>query len=261
LKKDPKLVGSILQRATAATNSFVPDELRVKENEKLFSLTFNSLKNSTQSDFNIIWANSAIGFAKKKELVMELLMILNKNNGKINETFSLDQGMRWRIIQQAISWNIENAEEYLEKEKERDKSDRGDRAVRTAMSSYWDSKVKESSWKKYLDPNSLKGISNWQISADMAGFRWEHQHEIIKDYNLKFFENIKKIFKEREKEFSNSFFSNLFPFLPEDPLILSEVEKLLMELKSDEVVLQRNLKEEFDDLKRAQRCRNLVLKG
>jgi hypothetical protein len=43
----------------------------------------------------------------------------------------------------------------------------------------------------------------------MAGFRWRHQAEILVPYIDKFFAAVRRVFKEREKEFSSAFFSEV----------------------------------------------------
>jgi hypothetical protein len=76
------------------------------------------------------------------------------------------------------------------------------------MTSVWDSGVKEAAWKRYLDKKTE--LSVWQMEADMAGFQWRHQFDILSPYIDKFFAVIRNVFKEREKEFASAFFSEVF---------------------------------------------------
>lgn len=87
-----------------------------------------------------------------------------------------------------------------------------------------------------------------------------HQRELLKEYADKFFAEIRGIYKERTKEYSNSFFSLMFPWAPEDESLHNRVEELLRSLTPDEKALTRHLKEELDDLKRAKSCRDFASK-
>lgn len=43
----------------------------------------------------------------------------------------------------------------------------------------------------------------------MSGFRWEHQDELMRQYTDKYFEVVRSVFKNREKEFANAFFGSV----------------------------------------------------
>jgi aminopeptidase N len=256
-ERDAKLVSNILNRAQTAAITFLPESLFQNETTKLFRFAFEMLQTVGQDDFRIPWAHAMITFACTKESVSVLANILLQGDGKVG-VYTLDQKMRWSIVEKTVAWNLPESTVLLEKEKERDRSDRGERAVRTAMTSQWNAKVKEEAWNRYLNKNQAN-LSVWQIEADMAGFMWRHQSDILTPYVDKFFAVVRSVFKEREKEFASAFFAQLFPFLPEDPTVLARTENLINELQPDEQVLLRFLKETLDDLKRARACRQLSL--
>ena len=97
--------------------------------------------------------------------------------------------------------------------------------------------------------------------AEMSGFRWNHQKDILKPYTDRYFESIKDVFANLEKELAQSFAFHLFPDFPEDETILQRTEALLQSLdpKKDKL-LMRFVKESIDDLKRSKKCIDLVLK-
>jgi hypothetical protein len=45
--------------------------------------------------------------------------------------------------------------------------------------------------------------------SEMSGFRWEHQDELLRQYTDKFFEVVRNVFKNREKEFADAFFGSV----------------------------------------------------
>lgn len=89
----------------------------------------------------------------------------------------------------------------------------------------------------------------------MAGFRWFHQRNLTEEYKAKFFEVVRDVFQNREKEFAGSFAGNLFPYDPEDETVLQRSKDLLAQLGPEEQHLRHVLKELIDDLERARKCR------
>eukprot|EP01120_Amphizonella_sp_Union-15-10_P013798 TRINITY_DN649_c0_g3_i1.p1 TRINITY_DN649_c0_g3~~TRINITY_DN649_c0_g3_i1.p1 ORF type:complete len:725 (-),score=168.78 TRINITY_DN649_c0_g3_i1:516-2690(-) len=74
---DPKLIQTILRRASGTLSFFIPDAIKLEESQKLFDLSLESLKKSPEnSEQAIIWARSAIDFAKTKESVATLVPFL-----------------------------------------------------------------------------------------------------------------------------------------------------------------------------------------
>jgi len=257
VEQDPKLIGTILSRADIALSTFVPARLLQEEANGLFEVVHRKLTEATADDVCIVWASSCIDFAKSARSVQVLVEALGE--GKKIGKFALDQSMRWRVVNRAMSWNVEGAAALLEAEQKRDGSDRGNRCTLTAKTSQWDAKVKEAAWQRYLDPESSKTLSHHQLSADMNGFRWPHQAEMLEKYTELFFTLIRKMFKERTKEFFLSWFHACFPFKPEEGDIVIRTRALLAECTKEEPVLHRTLQEKLDDLLRAQKCRALCL--
>jgi len=250
----PKLVQTIIRRANAACSAFIPDAMREEYSDSLFKVAFKKLEDSTEAQWQIVWQRAAIGFARSKASVEILAKYLGE--GEKIGTFELDQSSRWSVVQKAMAHNIDGAEELLAKESEKDGSDRGLRSALTAKSSKWDEKVKAEAWARYMSKDTK--ASHHEQSADFAGFRWFHQREMLEKYKQLFFDNIKDVYKDRTKEFSRSFFYNLFPHCPEDPEVFEKTEALLASLDEKDAILRRIVKEQLDDLNRAKKCRALI---
>jgi aminopeptidase N len=258
-ENDSKLVQAVMRRCSVAATTFMPRALRETYSDKLFDFCWTQIQTATEKDFQIIWADNLISFAESKRSVSKLAEVLEKNEGKPSAHYAFNQTHRWRIVVRAVAWKIESADQLLEKEKARDNSDVGDRMVRTAQFSRWDAEVKQRAWERFLSVQQCEGVSVWQLEAEMSGFRWEHQDELLRQYTDKFFEVVRNVFKNREKEFADAFFGSFFPFYPEDAALIERVKQLLSELDADkEKVLQSRLKEELDDLIRARDCRALA---
>jgi len=92
------------------------------------------------------------------------------------------------------------------------------------------------------------------LAADFNGFRWNHQDDVLKGYDVKFFEAVTTFFRTRTKQLSTSFLHALFPYNPLDSTIVDRTKSLLETLTPDDAILSRLLREKLDDLKRASRC-------
>jgi len=68
---------------------------------------------------------------------------------------------------------------------------------------------KEELWNMYLNPETKLSMRIQQYS--MTGFNNINCLDEIKPYYEKWFENLIKVFKERAIDFSDSFFSCMFP--------------------------------------------------
>jgi len=78
---------------------------------------------------------------------------------------------------------------------------------------------------------------------------------LIAPYTDKFFDIIRSVFKDHEREYAVAFFGALFPSDPENQHVLDRAKALLHLLHAEEEqILVRNLKEEIDDLERARKA-------
>jgi len=215
----------------------------------LFDSTFANIS-SAADDFKIIWAKTAVNFARTNKTVTQLYHELKAHNK------AFDQGMRWNILVKAMAWGLEGAKELLDAEREQDKSDVGDRAVLTAKTSVAEAQVKSQAWQRYLDKESK--LSSHQLAADMGGFLWPHQKSLTSSFRDPFFESVRSVFKTRDREFAASFFSLLFPDDIENPTILEKTKALLNQLEPDEKHLRKEVKAKIDDIERAIKCRKML---
>jgi len=251
IESDAKLVQTILTRSSATLSHFVPSSMISHEAETLFGSLYSLLEKATDKDFKLIWARYLVDFARSASAVGIIAEQLKKDNPVFT------QEMRWGIVVRMVSWGLPGAEEVLEKEKERDKSDTGIRAALRAGTSVPKIEIKNEAWERFLNPQTK--LSVHQSAAEMSGFRWVHQDSILVPFNEKFFSSLRSVFESRDKEFCNSFFYSLFPMDPENPEILKRSKEILAQLEPKEKHLAKTLNEEIDDIERDLKCRQLVL--
>jgi len=250
IETDPKLLQTLLVRASAVLSFFLPNAIFPSYSEKLFHSFYNELNKAAEPDFKIIWARSVVDAAATESTVKILEEQLRNNNPVFT------QDLRWSIIHKLVAWGFPDAAEFLEKEKQKDISDTGARALLRAKTSVPDINGKRAAWERFINPE-IKSSAH-QSASEMSGFRWRHQESILEEFFEKFFQIISTIFKTREKEFANSFFVHLIPSNPEHPKILHCAEQLLASLSPEEKHLRKALQEAIDDLHRSIKCRILI---
>jgi len=220
----------------------------------MFDFAWTHLKETKDGDRRINLANALISFAQDKSSAEDLLQKIL--DGTKVEGFEFDQAMRWRILIKAVSFGVDGAEEKLALEEKRDSSDRGQRKLAEGKAAAPRKEVKAEVWNRIL---SDKDASFHTIAAVMSGFAGGvHQRELLREYDGHYFANVRKVFKERNKEFSSAFTGSLFPHFPEEDSVVVQTEELLKTLDDkEEQIIIRSLKESLDDLKRARKCRDL----
>eukprot|EP00455_Lapot_gusevi_P026977 TRINITY_DN2849_c0_g1_i1.p1 TRINITY_DN2849_c0_g1~~TRINITY_DN2849_c0_g1_i1.p1 ORF type:complete len:872 (+),score=303.42 TRINITY_DN2849_c0_g1_i1:77-2692(+) len=255
LETSSKLVATILRQASGTLSNFVPKALYESEADLLFSKSFEKLQQTTQPEWQIVWGNSVVDFARTRQAVASLVMYMEE--GQQIGTYTLPQNARWSLLKKIHAFDMDPDNNLLQLEEKRDSSDRGQRAVLSIRSAPPREAVKQAAWARYLDKNT--DLSHHMMSADMAGFQWSHQTELLAPFVQPFFDNLRPIFQERSKEFATAYLENLFPFYPEEPSILERSQQILESLNEEELILRRYMKEQLDDLVRAKKCRELVL--
>jgi len=217
-EKDPKLLQTVLNNAMSVLVYFVPKSLDPLYSDKLFYSFFNEYKKATQRDFIEVWTKAIIDFARTEATVKILQELLRNNNW-------FSQEIRWSIIQKLVAWGLPDAQEFLKIAQQMDTSDDGVRALLTINTCAPDIQLKRAAWARFINPDTK--LSAHQSTAEMAGFRWHHQESLLSEFTEQFFEIVPSIFKNREKEFSTSFYECLYPMEIENPRIIELSNHLL----------------------------------
>jgi aminopeptidase N len=202
----------------------------------------------------IIWARALIGSAINDE---DILLSARLADGEESvEGLTVDQDMRWGIASRFVGHGLSGAHERVAKELERDPSDRGQRAKLRCEVSVPEAGVKAVAWDKF---HTQEGYGSLYLTqAAMGGFNWNVQRDLLAPYVDRFFERVRGVFKERDKEFATGYFAALYPGYRVERETLGRSEALLKEV-GDDVLLTRTLKEAIDELERAVKCREFAL--
>ena len=81
------------------------------------------------------------------------------------------------------------------------------------------------------------------------------QHPLLDAYVERFFDEVRGVFRTRDKDFATDFFGALYPHHLPTQDIVRRSEALDAALGEDEWMLRRSLRDALDELQRAQACR------
>ena len=199
----------------------------------------------TNGDPHIMWARSAINSATTTADVARLAELVD-GSGSL-PVFSEDQEMRWAIATKGIAYGLPDAEERLARETERDRSDRGRRALLRAEASRPSSEAKADAWSRIHGD----GYGSFHLTrAAMMGFFWPGQDDVVEEYVDRFFSSVREVFETRDHPFARSYLLAMYPAYRADPIVLERSKKLLSSLNGSLPTLSRQLAEVADDLDR-----------
>ncbi|MEX2375637.1 MAG: M1 family aminopeptidase, partial [Dehalococcoidia bacterium] len=254
-EQDKNLVEAIVGRMLAAVSRYVPEDRKVAAAHQLFVTSWDAIEATDDPDMKIIWGRtlfSAAGLGaddvlRACELADEQVAIAG---------FTPDQDMRWSAAAAAVAHGLEGAWERVERERERDRSDRGQRAYIRCEISRPDPAVKQSAWDKFSDEAGFGSLH--LTAAAMSGFHWWIQAPLLDTYTERYFAQLADIFEHRDNEFAQRFFANLWPGYRVEEAILERANSLVQQHGDRLPTLRRQLLEAVDDLQRAMRCREFA---
>lgn len=245
-----ELVDGILGQATAALARYVPEEMKDEEGHKLFEAVLEGLRQAPAGDAKIIWMRALIASA----IVPEDIAVLGRlaDGEEAIEGLTVDQDMRWSIAAKYVAYDLPGAQDRVEREAERDPSDRGQRARLRCETSAPKPEVKHAAWERF----NGEGYGTLKMTeAAMSGFLWSKQRDLLEPYVEKFFEQVPEIVRTKDREYYSSYFGALFPGYRVEREILERSKRLLEEVGDELPTLARMLREANDDLARAIACR------
>ena len=252
-ESDTELIETILANVSAAIARYVPDARRDEQAHRFSEVAWEALQHAPKGDRQIIWMRTLIGLAITPE---DIDRVIRLAGGDLSvEGLTVDQEMRWGIAARATAHGIEGASARVAAERERDPSDRGERAALRAEVAEPSEDVKAEAWRRIHD----EGYGSLHLTgAAMDGFHWNVQRELLDPWVWEFFERLPEVFTERQNEFARAYFGNLFPHYRVERAVLDRSQALLTEIDERLPLLARSLREASDDLERAIRCREFA---
>ena len=250
---DLDITDIVLERSAIALARYVPELMREAEAHTWFEVALDNLARTQDHDRKIMWARSAVNVASTREDVGRLADITDGRE-KVG-SFELDQEMRLLVAIKAVAFGLADADDRLARESERDRSDRGRRALLRAGASRPTAEAKAEAWERI----NGSGYGSFHLTrAAMQGFFWPHQHELLAPYIGRFFESVRDVFATRDHPFARWYLLSLYPSYRAEPDVLDRSRALLGEMDDSLPTLSRQLAEAADDLERQIKVRNFA---
>ena len=253
-ERDPNLVETILGRMMAAVSRYVPEDQKAEAAHQLFTTAWNALESVDDPDLQIIWGRTLFSVAINPDDVVHACELADGVRSVTG--FTVDQDMRWSAAAAAVAHGLSGSWERVQREREHDRSDRGQRAEIRCQVAQPDPNVKEEAWQRFLEGEGYGSLH--LTAAAMGGFHWWAQADLLEPYVERYFRELPDIFEHRDNEFAQRFFANLWPGYRVEPATLRRAEALLAEHGDRLPTLRRQLLEAIDDLNRALRCREFA---
>jgi aminopeptidase N len=239
-----------MDRASATLTRYIPAHLIDAESGSLVDTATTVMEASRVHDLQLVWARSAASIASRPEDVERLLGLID--GAWSIEDFVPDQHMRWTLAVKSIAHALDGADERLETESARDRSDRGVRSIIRAEASRPDPDRKRDTWQSI---NEEGYGSDYLTRAAISGFQWNHQRELLLEFREPFFLSADTVYVKRDHAFAESYVRWLVPDRWAEPEVLARITELADELGEGSGLLRRQLREIADDVARTIRVR------
>jgi aminopeptidase N len=165
-----------------------------------------------------------------------------------------DQGLRWRILGRAAAFDLPGTRQELERELDRDPSDRGRKARFAAEVAFPDAASKERVWTRFFAPGDESADF---LKSGMSAFFQPHQHESLARYVDAYLGKLRVAVATLDLEYvARGLVRLLFPHAFASPALIAEARGMLEAPQSDPPVLRRLLREEIDEMERTLRIRS-----
>jgi aminopeptidase N len=249
-ERDVALLDAILEHAVGCLRRYVPESMRAVESQALVSTALSALRVGGVEDDRRLWLRMAIASAGSREDVQDLLDLVD-GLGEPRD-LPIDQEMRWQLAVRQTALGLPGADERVAVERERDRSDRGQRQSIRAQVARPDADAKLEAWRRIHDEGYG---SDYLTRAALSGFQWHHQRELLLPFREPFFDEVRQVYRDRDLGFARSYLGALFPAAWAEAEVVERARQLLLDLGPDEVQLRRHLLEMCDDLERTIRVR------
>lgn len=252
-ERDRSLVQSIIDRATVAQRRYLPDASRRATGRALTEAAIAAMRTTDDPDLRLVWARASATLASDAEHVAYLLELVDGTWAVPG--FEPDQQLRWALTIKAMAFDLDDAIARVELERERDPSDRGQRAAIRARVSRPDATVKQDAWARI---NGEGYGSDYLTRAAIAGFQWSTQRELTRRYRDAFFVSIEDVYATRDHAYAESYLRWLVPDLWAERSELERIRAFADGLIEEQDLLRRHLVEVADDIGRDIRVREFA---
>lgn len=247
------IVQMVTATALGALGRYVPEHKIDAEASAFAATAATAIDAVPPGDLRTLWARALVGAVViPEDAVRAAALIDDPPSGLV-----VDQDLRWALAVRWVALGIDGAGDRLAVERDRDPSDRGDRAMARAEAASPDPSVKQDVWERV----HKSGYASLRLALAAAGGFWQRaQRDVLEPFVPAFFDGLAGLFEDWEQEAAKNYYSAFFPGYRVDE---STVELIDAVLADDSIgpMLLRQLVESADDLRRALACRALAAAG
>ncbi|MBU1494889.1 MAG: aminopeptidase N [Actinobacteria bacterium] len=213
------IVQMVTATAGGAIRRYVPAGL-IDGEAAAFVAAARGAVDSAGGDLKVLWARALVGLAGGPDEFPIAAALVDAPP----EGVAIDQEMRWNVAVAAAALGAEGADHRLAAERERDKSDRGDRAMARAEAARPDPEIKAEVWDRLHN----HGYDSLHLAlAAAAGFWRRRQTDLTEPFVPGFFEGLPGLFGEWEPEAARGYFDSFFPHYRIEPSTREYIAGLL----------------------------------
>jgi aminopeptidase N len=241
------IVQMVTSTAVAALGRYVPEDRIDAESGAFVAAAAGAVGRLPSGDLQVLWMRALLrAVAGPEDVTLATGLVDDPPEG-----LAIDQDMRWSAAVSAAALAADGVADRLAVERERDPSDRGDRALARAVAAGPDPASKEQVWERLHS----HGYGSLHLALAAAGGFWQRsQREMLEPFVPRFFEGLPGLFAEWEVEAARGYFNTFFPHyrVAEDTL-----DRTAGLLERDDLgpILRRMLVEEDDVVRRSLACR------
>jgi aminopeptidase N len=247
---DPGTVGQLVGQANNAIVVYGDPANRDAARLKLADHALTALREAEPSgDLQLIWARAFITAARTEQHLGIVRGLLDGTN--TFEGLAIDTDLRWLIVQSlARAGSI--GDDVIEAEVERDPTDQGHRHAVAARALRPTAEAKEEAWRIIVEDDVVPLATR---RSAIAGFGVYDQAELIRPYEVRYFEAIQPQWERRPVEVAMTFVSAMYPDALMSEQLLAATDRYLEEHPAAAPPVARYLVENRDFVQRALRAR------
>ncbi len=249
---DQEIADAVLEHAVGAIAAYVPEDLRGASASALIGQALDIVESHDGTDLRRTWLRAAVSAGPDAVGTHAVDWLLDLADREGEGGLPVDQEQRWSLAITASAAGRADAAERIEREAQRDRSDRGVRARITAEVARPDAAGKAEAWARI----NGDGYGSFQLTrAAMRGFQWQSQQALLEPFRERFFGELRTVFATHEYAFARAWLRMLYPGLWAEASMVERARALLAELGPEEATLARHLRETIDDQERMIRVR------
>ncbi len=258
-----KVLGTLAKASTSQTSALwlLPNEETTETYRSKLEDFFlkGAQKAPGGSDIQLLWYQSFLSVAKKKESLALLLKWLGSPSAM--KGLKIDQERRWEMLRALARNGFARAVALLEKEKKRDRSDHGEKMAISVEVQLPDPKIK-SKWKALLTEEAShptdKSLPDSKLIVAIQSMHTFAQEALTRSLEDSYFEFLPILDKKRDRHFVSAFAWFYLPRSCDDRLI-GRLKDLLKDHRDLTATSKKSLETQIQDLERCQKARALSL--